>query len=99
VLHGIAVVTVVFDNSGFGNVRLIQEQRYGGRTMACDLANPDFVKFADVFGMASFRATNGAELQPALTEALALGKPALVHVPCWRMPSPWDMIMMPKIRG
>jgi acetolactate synthase-1/2/3 large subunit len=99
VLHDIAVVTVVFDNSGFGNVRLIQEQRYGGRTMACDLANPDFVKLADAFGVASFRATNGAELQRVLTEALALGKPALIHVPCGRMPSPWDLIMMPKIRG
>jgi len=98
-LHNIAVVAVVFDNSGFGNVRLIQEERYGGKTIACDLLNPDFMKFADSFGVASFRATNGAELERALKEAFALQKPALVHVPCGRMPGPWDMIMMPKVRG
>ena len=98
-LHNIAVVVVVFDNSCFGNVRLIQEERYEGRIIACDLHNPDFVRFADSFGVASFRATTAAELEQALKEAFALKKPALVHVPCGRMPGPWDMIMMPKVRG
>jgi len=97
--HGIAVVVVVFDNGSFGNVRLIQETRYAGRTIACDLTNPDFMKFADAFGAASFRATNAAELQRSITEAFALRQPALIHVPCGPMPSPWDMIMMPKVRG
>ena len=97
--HNLAVVVVVFDNGSFGNVRRIQEEQYGNRTIACDLTNPDFLKLAEAFGVAGFRARDGRELERALGEALALGKPALVHVPCGVMPSPWDMILMPRVRG
>ena len=41
------VVVVVFDDGAFGNVRRIQEQQYGNRLIACDLTNPDFVRFAE----------------------------------------------------
>jgi acetolactate synthase-1/2/3 large subunit len=97
--HGIAVVAVVFDNNAYGNVRLIQKERFGGRTIADSLTNPDFVAFAKSFGAAAFRATDAAGLERAVREALATGRPALVHVPCGEMPSPWDMIMMPRVRG
>jgi len=97
--HNLAVVVVVFDNGSFGNVRRIQEEQYGNRTIACDLTNPDFLKLAEAFGVAGFRARDAGELERALGEALALGKPALVHVPCGAMPSPWDMILMPRVRG
>lgn len=99
VQHNIAVVVVVFDNGMFGNVRLIQQQSYGNRLIASDLKNPDYAKLAETFGMASFKAKTAAELQKALEKAFALNAPALVHVPCAAMPSPWDMIMMPKVRG
>lgn len=96
--HHIAVVVVVFDNSAFGNVRLIQRERFGGRLIADALSNPDFVKFAESFGVAAFRAGTAAELERAVRSAFASGRPALVHVPCGEMPSPWDMIMMPRVR-
>jgi len=96
--HRIAVVVVVFDNSAFGNVRLIQRQRFGGRLIADALTNPDFVEFAESFGAAAFRAVTAAELERAVRDAFASGRPALVHVPCGDMPSAWDMIMMPRIR-
>jgi acetolactate synthase-1/2/3 large subunit len=99
VQHRLAVVVVVFDNKGYGNVRRIQEEHYGNRLIACDLASPDYVKLAESFGVAAFRAETGAELERALKEALALAAPALVHVPCGEMPSPWDMILMPRVRG
>lgn len=97
--HGIAAVAVVFDNQCFGNVRLLQNQRWGGRLIASDLTNPDFGQLARSFGVAAFRAGTASELEHALREALALGAPALVHVPCGEMPSPWDMIHMPRVRG
>ena len=96
--HQIAVVVVVFDNGAFGNVRLIQRERFGGRLIADALSNPDFVKFAESFGAAAFRAVTAAELEHVVRDALASGRPALVHVPCGDMPSPWDMIMMPRVR-
>lgn len=97
--HGIAAVVVVFDNGMFGNVHGIQKEQYGGRFIADKLKNPDFVRLAESFGVAAFRARDGAELERALNEAFALDEPALVHVPCGEMPSPWDMILMPPVRG
>jgi acetolactate synthase I/II/III large subunit len=97
--HKLPVVVVVFDDGAFGNVRRIQEQQYGNRLIACDLANPDFVKFAESFGMAAFRAATPEALEAALRQAFALDAPALVHVPVGPMPSPWDMILLPRVRG
>jgi acetolactate synthase-1/2/3 large subunit len=99
VQHNLAVVIVVFDNGAYGNVRRIQQELYGNRLIACDLKNPDFVHLAESFGMAGFRARDGGELEAALERAFALNAPALVHVPCGEMPSPWDMIHMPRVRG
>jgi acetolactate synthase I/II/III large subunit len=97
--HNLAVVVVVFDNGGFGNVKRIQQERYGNRLIASDLQNPDFCKLADSFGIASFKALDAKQLEAALHKAFALNAPALVWVPHGDVPSPWDMIMMPKVRG
>ncbi len=99
VRHNIAVVVVVFDNGSFGNVKRIQQERYGNRLIASDLANPDFVRLAESFGVAAFKATDANQLEQALRKAFALNAPALVHVPHGDVPSPWDMIMMPRVRG
>ena len=48
--HRIPLVTIVFNDGAFGNVRRIQQERYGNRLIASDLANPDFVAFAKSFG-------------------------------------------------
>ncbi len=97
--HKLPVVVVVFDDGAFGNVRRIQEQQYGNRLIACELTNPDFVKFAESFGMPAFRASTPEALETALRQAFALDAPALVHVPVGPMPSPWDMILLPRVRG
>jgi acetolactate synthase-1/2/3 large subunit len=99
VQHNLQVVLVVFDNAGFGNVRRIQQERFGGRFISCDLVNPDFKVLAETFGMAGFRAVTPEDLQQALSQAIALKAPALIHVPCGEMPSPWGMIHMPRLRG
>jgi acetolactate synthase I/II/III large subunit len=54
--HRIPLTVVVFTDDAFGNVRRIQEERYGNRLIACDLTNPDFVRFAESFGAAAERA-------------------------------------------
>jgi acetolactate synthase-1/2/3 large subunit len=97
--HGLPVVAVVFDDGAFGNVRRIQKEQYGNRLIASDLTNPDFVKFAESFGAGAYRATTPEALEAALHAAFATGKPALVHVPVGEMPSPWDMILLPRVRG
>jgi len=97
--HRLPVVVVVFDDGAFGNVRRIQAQQYGNRLIGCDLTNPDFVRYAESFGMAAFRASSPEALEEALRHAFALDAPALVHVPVGEMPSPWDMILLPRVRG
>lgn len=97
--HKLPMVAVVFDDGAFGNVRRIQAQQYGNRLIASDLTNPDFVRFAESFGMAAFKATTPDALEDALRRAFALDAPALVHVPVGEMPSPWDMILLPRVRG
>lgn len=97
--HNLPLVVVVFDDGAFGNVRRIQQLQFGNRLIASDLTNPDFVKFAESFGMAAFRATTPDALEVALRKAFALNAPALVHVPVGEMPSPWDMILLPRVRG
>ena len=97
--HNLPVVVCVFDDGHFGNVRRIQQQAWGGHEIANDLHNPDFVRFAESFGVAAFRATTPPELESRLRDAFALRAPALVHVPVGEMPSIWDLILMPSVRG
>ena len=78
--HRLPVVVVVFDDGAFGNVRRIQQELYGNRLIACDLTNPDFVKFAESFGMAAFRADTPERWSKRCAQAFALNAPALVHV-------------------
>ena len=62
VRHRIPLVAIVFNDGAFGNVRRIQAEQYGNRLIACDLANPDFVRFAESFGAAADRAKDPAAL-------------------------------------
>ena len=93
--HNIPLVAIVFTDGYFGNVRRIQQQRFGNRLIACDLANPDFVKFAESFGALGLRARDPATLRLAF----ARREPAVIEVPVGAMPSPWEFIHMPPVRG
>jgi acetolactate synthase-1/2/3 large subunit len=97
--HNIPLVAVVFADGAFGNVRRIQETRFGNRLIACDLANPDFVKYAESFGAVALRARDASVLRVALHEAFKRREPTLIEVPVGPMPSPWEFIHMPRVRG
>ena len=94
VQYGLNVVTVVFNNSSFGNVRRDQIQGFGGRTIGSDLVNPDFVALAEAFGVAGFRASTPDELKRTLAAALELDAPVLIEVPIERgsEASPWEFL-------
>jgi acetolactate synthase-1/2/3 large subunit len=100
VRHRIPLVAVVFTDGAFGNVRRIQAERYGNRLIACDLSNPDFLRFAESFGAAGERAKDPAGLRAALRRGFARRDgPTVIEVPVGPMPSPWEFIHMPKVRG
>lgn len=79
--YNIPVVTIVFNDNAFGNVRRIQTLRFNGHTLATELRNPDLPKLAELFGVAGYRARDAAELRDTLRHALAADRPALIEVP------------------
>jgi len=94
VQFNIGVVTLVFNNNAYGNVRRDQVQRFEGRVVASDLVNPDFVKLAESFGVAASRVTAPDHFRPALEKALAHGGPYLIaiEVPKDSETTPWTFI-------
>lgn len=98
VQFNIGVVTLVFNNNAYGNVRRDQRERFDGRVVASDLVNPDFVKLAESFGMAAARVTAPDQFKAVLEKALAHGGPYLISVEVTRDSevSPWAFIHPPK---
>lgn len=98
VQFNIGVVTLVFNNNAYGNVRRDQRERFDGRVVASDLVNPDFVKLAESFGVAAARVTAPDQFKAVLEKALAHGGPYLISVEVTRDSevSPWAFIHPPK---
>jgi acetolactate synthase-1/2/3 large subunit len=100
VQHRIPLTTVVFNDNAFGNVKRIQQEGYGNRLIASDLVNPDFVRYAQSFGAEAERVRHPTELRTALKRAFKRRDvPTVIEVPVGPMPSPWEFIQMPRVRG
>lgn len=99
VRHRIPVVVVVFNDGAYGNVRNMQKNLHGNRMIGTDLANPDFVRLAESFGVSGYRTTTPEGLRHALEQSLARQVPSLIEVPVGEMPSPWPFLDLPRVRG
>jgi len=98
--HRIPLVAVVFNDGAYGNVRRIQEERFGNRIIASNLTNPDFVRYAESFGAVAEKARNPEGLRAALKRGFARRDgPTLIEVPVGPLPSPWEFINLPRVRG
>jgi acetolactate synthase-1/2/3 large subunit len=91
-LHGIAAIVIVFTDDAFGNVRRIQQEQFGGRTIASDLLNPDFLKLAEAFGVAGRHADTPEKLRTAVEESMRANEPTLIAVPIGQVPNPWTVL-------
>jgi acetolactate synthase-1/2/3 large subunit len=87
VQHQINLVTILFNNNQYGNVRQMQRDLYGGRFIASTLRNPDFRGLVHSFGAHYLRAGTPEELAIALEQAFAADSPAVIEVPVGDMPS------------
>ena len=94
VQHGINLVTVVFNNSSYGNVLRDQHRLFQGRDSGSRLRNPDFQIYAKSFGVPSWRVSDADSLRGALRQALAANAPALVEVltDITQEYQPWEFI-------
>jgi len=89
VQYGINVVTVVFNDSAYGNTNRDQVENFGGRVIGTELVNPDFVAFAESFGAVGTRVTTPDALRGAIVEGLADDRPVVIEMPIDRLPSPF----------
>ena len=99
VKYRLNLVNIVFNNNAYGNVKRAQQEEFGGNIIGSDLANPDFVRFAESFGAPGFRAKTPAQLRQALKAAFKEPGPALIEMPGADMPNPWPYILLPRVRG
>ena len=78
--HRLAIVFIVFNNGMYGTIRMHQEVNYPGRTIGTDLCNPDFVAYAESFGVPAERVDSHENFAPALARALESGSPYLIEL-------------------
>ena len=95
VQYGLDLVTIVFNNNAYGNVRRDQKRLFGDRLIGSSLRNPDFMRLAESFGVAAARASTPAQLRRELEVALGRGAPGLIEVPVEAdsEASPWEFLM------
>jgi acetolactate synthase-1/2/3 large subunit len=77
---GANITVVVWRDDGYGLIDWKQRNEFG-RPFGVEFGNPDFVAYAESFGIAGFRPASAADLLPTLRRALDVEGPALVEVP------------------
>ena len=79
-VEDLPIVVVLVNNGYLGMVTQWQDMFYEGRRSHVDLTGgvPDYAKLAEAFGGVGLVVTSEAELEPALEEALRLGKTVVV---------------------
>lgn len=80
VQYGLNLTVVLFNDEAWGVLKWMQKNSYGGRYLGTDLANPDFVKIAEGYGVAGARVDSLAELLPVLEEAVGSERTTLIDV-------------------
>jgi acetolactate synthase-1/2/3 large subunit len=96
--YRIPILIIIFNNGALGMVRQWQSLFYEGRYSETDLQRPpDFVKLADAYGVAGFRAENEEEFLSALAaalEKLKTGASALIEAIISK-----DEMVLPMVPG
>jgi acetolactate synthase-1/2/3 large subunit len=77
---GANICAVVWRDDGYGLIDWKQRREFG-RPFGVEFGNPDFVQYAESFGIAGFRPSSADELYPCLMRALEVDGPSLVEVP------------------
>jgi len=79
VQHRVPVTICLFNDSGYGVLRTLQD-RSTGRRIGVDLAPPDFPALARSFGIEAEAVTSAEAFRAALERALGAGGPRLIEI-------------------
>ena len=99
VQHGIALITIVFNNNQYGNVQQMQRTLYGNRVIASDLRNPDLPDLQSPSVRVDCVPRQPDALGRALQDSLAASEPTVIEVPCGDMPDVDVFRKLPRVRG
>ena len=79
VSYNVPVVVCILNNGYLGMVRQWQDLFWNKRySFTCVEVQPDFKLLAEAFGAVGMTVTEKAEIEPALREAIACGRPAVI---------------------
>lgn len=85
--ENINVLTVIFNDHGYGNIRSYQKRYFKERYMGCNFDNPDYGEMAKLFGLWGRRITQPSEVKAALIEGLGQKCTAVIDVKT----DPWEL--------
>jgi len=90
----IAIVVLLFNNAGYGNVLRDQRTNFSNRVIGAVLNNPDFMALARAFAVEGHRVSSPRALKPVLAKALRAPAPVLIEVDVAQGSevSPWEFI-------
>jgi acetolactate synthase-1/2/3 large subunit len=77
---GANITVVVWRDDGYGLIDWKQRNEFG-RPFGVEFGNPDFVAYAESFGIAGFRPSSAEDLAATYRRALDVEGPALVEIP------------------
>jgi len=80
VQYGLGIITIIANNGMYGTIRMHQEREYPRRVVGTTLVNPDFAAYARSFGADGYSVETGADFAPALKDALASNRPAVIEL-------------------
>jgi acetolactate synthase-1/2/3 large subunit len=77
---GVAITVLVLRDGKYGVIQHHMDTRLG-RHFAVDFGNPDFVAYAESFGVRGYRVERADDLLPALRSSLESNAPSLIDCP------------------
>jgi acetolactate synthase I/II/III large subunit len=78
--YGAKIVTIVYNNGGYNTIRMHQEAMFPGHTYGMELENPDLAALGAAYGALGLKVSRDEEFLPALKQALAADRSALIEV-------------------
>lgn len=80
VKYELKLVMIIVNNAMLGTIRMHQERSYPGRSIGTQLTNPDFVRYAESFGVPAYRVNRTNEFPVVFADALQQNGPAMIEV-------------------
>jgi acetolactate synthase I/II/III large subunit len=80
VAYGATPKIVISDNGIYGTIRTHQERDYPGRVSGTQLVSPDFVAWANSFGVVAYKLAMGDDIEATVKAFLAEPGAAVLHV-------------------